>query len=458
MAKRSSAHHIRIAYIGGGSRGWAHKLMSDLALCPDLTGEVALYDIDRPMAQLNARWAQRVNDSPDSVSQWTYTVPHTLKEALTGADFVFVSIQPGPIEMMEHDLEIPKKYGILHPVGDTVGPAGLCRALRTVIDYEEIARAVERHCPRAWVVNFTNPMTVCTRTLYKVFPQIKAIGCCHEVFGTQDRLAGLLKEYHGVKATREQIRVNVLGVNHFTWIDKADYNDIDLLDLLRRKLKQDGEIRVISDAEIEKQGYFTSTRQVQYDLFRRYGVLAAAGDRHLSEFVPFYLRDEKTMHRWGVKLTPFSYRITRYTTAPDGFRKRLRDKTPFNLEQSNEEAVRQIKAILGMENFRSNVNLPNVGQIEGLPKDAVVETNAYFTNDSVKPEFSGQLPPAVEALVLRAVYSQEMIVEAGLKKDKDLAFQAFLNDPLMSLPTDRAWKMFNEMLRATKKCLPGWKV
>jgi alpha-galactosidase len=458
MKKNRNAQQIKIAYIGGGSRGWAHVLMNDITQCPHLTGEIALYDQNQEMARLNVKWGQRCNKSPQAKSTWKYTVPDTLKEAMTGAHFVMASIQPGPIEFMGHDLEIPRKYGILHPVGDTVGPAGLVRSLRTVIDYEEIAKAVERYCPKAWVINFTNPMTVCTRTLYKVFPAIKAFGCCHEVFGTQRLLAQLLEEFHGIKVTRDQVRINVLGVNHFTWVDKATYNDIDLMELVARKIAQPGTIRAIPREEIEKMDIFSNRKQITYDLYLRYGILPAAGDRHLSEFVPFYLKDEPTINRWGVKLTPYSYRSERYANAPKEFEKKLRDKKPFELWQSSEEGVREMLAILGYGDFRSNVNLPNVGQIEGLARDAVVETNAYFTRDSVKPEFSGRLPAGAEALVARTVSNQELIVEAGLQRDKKLAFQAILNDALNNLPTDKAWEMFSEMLRATKASLPGWKV
>ena len=449
---------IKIAYIGGGSRFWAHILMNDLAKCPLLTGEVALYDLNKEMARLNQQWGNRINQSPQARSQWKYTVPPTLPQALTGADFVIASIQPGPIEMMDHDLNIPRKYGIFHTVGDTIGPAGLCRALRAVGDYQEIALAVERFCPKAWVVNLTNPLTVCTRTLYKVFPQIKAIGCCHEVFSAQEFLAALLEEFHGIKASREEIRVNVLGVNHFTWIDRAFYTDIDLLKLVDKKMAQKGVVRKISEKEAAKIGYFGNRKQVTYDLYQRYGILPAAGDRHLVEFIPFYTKNEATLHRWGVNVTPYSYRRDRYKNAPIRSRQRLADPKPFELGESGEECVRQMLAILGLGDFRSNINLPNVGQVEGLPKDAVVETNAWFSYDSIKPEFAGRLPHAVEALVLRTVSNQELIIEAALTKNKKLAFQAFLNDPLMSLPTDRAWQMFNQMLNATRSCLKGWKI
>ncbi|MCA1810170.1 MAG: alpha-glucosidase/alpha-galactosidase, partial [Lentisphaerae bacterium] len=440
-------------------RGWAHKLMNDLTLCPHLTGEVRLFDIDRPMALLNARWGERVNAAPAAVSEWKFKAVKTLKEALTGADFVICSIQPGAIEMMGHDLNIPRKYGIVHPVGDTVGPAGMIRSLRSVGDYAVFAEAVERYCPAAWVINYTNPMTVCTRTLYKVFPGIKAFGCCHEVFSTQKWLGQLLEEYHGIKATRDEILVNVLGVNHFTWVDRARYLDIDLFPLVRRKMGEKGMVRKFRPEDLANQDQMKGRRQVVFDLFKRFSLIAAAGERHIVEFLPFYCKSEEVLNSWGVKLTPYEFRQRRYENAPREFRARLRDRKPFELEPSKEEGVRQMMALCGLGNLRTNVNLPNIGQIEGLPRDAVVETNSSFTYDNVAPEFAGQLPLPVETHVLRAVANQETIVHAGLTADRDLAFQAFLNDPLMTLQTDAAWRMFREMLQATKSALPkGWRI
>ena len=450
--------YIKIAYIGGGSRGWAHKIMSDLAGCPHLSGEIRLYDIDRPMALLNARWGKRLMDSPDAVSTWKHTVPSSLKQALTGADFVIASIQPGPIEMMGSDLNIPAKYGIIHPVGDTVGPAGLIRALRSVPDYVAIAQAVERYCPDAWVINYTNPMTVCTRTLYRAFPQIKAFGCCHEVFNTQASLIKLVREHYGVTPQRREIKLTALGVNHFAWATSAQYNGIDLIDLYARHWRQPGLIRPITPQEIAKQEIWDHHGQVTWDLFRRFGVMPTGGERHLVEFVPFYLKDEATLHSWGIILTPYSFRINRYIDRPKEFRARLADPAPLRIEASEEESVQQIMALLGMGELRTNVNLPNIGQVEGLPREAVLETYAYFSENRLAPEFSGRLPAGVEALVARIVSNQEMIVQAGMTCDRHLAFQAFLNDPLMSLTTTRAEKLFNEMLKATAAKLPGWKV
>ena len=255
--------------------------------------------------------------------------------------------------------------------------------------------------------------------------------------GTQQFLAGLVHEFYpNLSPRREEISITVLGVNHFTWITRARYNDIDCIDLVRRKIRQPGTIREIGGDELAKLSMWDNRKQVTYDLFARYGVLPAAGDRHLVEFVPFYLKDEATLGRWGVKVTPYSYRIEYYTGVPKQHEARLRDKKPFELWQSSEEGVKEILAILGMTGgFKSNVNLPNIGQVKGFPGRRRRDQRIF--HQGRRQARVRRLPAARgEAPISRTVSNQEMIVEAGLRRDKNLAFQAFLNDPLMS-PHDR---------------------
>ena len=220
---------LKIAYIGGGCRGWAWGLMSDLASAEDISGQVALYDIDFEAAKANEVIGNRYNDLPDCRSKWSYKAEQEIGDALTGADFVAISILPGTFKEMESDVHTPEKYGIWQPVGDTVGPGGVIRALRTVPMFETIAKAIRQFCPKAWVINYTNPMTVCMRTLYKVFPEIRAFGCCHEVFGTQKLLAAALEDILGIeKPSYKDVKVNVVGVNHFTWLTDSRYGNIPM--------------------------------------------------------------------------------------------------------------------------------------------------------------------------------------------------------------------------------------
>ena len=218
---------IKIAYIGGGSRGWAWGLMSDLAACGDISGDVYLYDIDFQAARCNEVIGNKYRDAEGAKSIWNYHAVETIEESLTGADFVIISILPGTFDEMESDVHTPEKYGIYQSVGDTTGPGGIIRAMRTIPMYEYIAEKIRENAPDAWVINYTNPMTLCVKTLYRVFPKIKAFGCCHEVFGTQKLLVKVVEEMlHVENVDRHEIKVNPVSVNHFTWLTSATYHNV----------------------------------------------------------------------------------------------------------------------------------------------------------------------------------------------------------------------------------------
>ena len=224
----TKASKIKIAYIGGGSHNWARIFMNDIAVDDSISGEVRLYDINFQAAKANEIIGNK------TTKRWEYKAVPAIEEALDEADFVFISILPGSFEQMKVDVHAPEKYGIYQSVGDTVGLGGVFRAWRTVPMIAKIAGKVAEICPDAWVVNFTNPMSVCIKTLYEVFPEIKAYGCCHEVFGTQKLLKAALEEKTGLENIKfRDIMVNVKGINHFTWIDKASYKGIDLIPIYR---------------------------------------------------------------------------------------------------------------------------------------------------------------------------------------------------------------------------------
>jgi len=449
---------LTVAYIGGGSRGWAWGFMKDLAMDEQMNGVVRLYDIDQDAAEKNKRIGDMISAHPDAKSHWRYEVSPTLKEALTGADFVVISILPGSFLEMRSDVHLPEAYGIWQPVGDTVGPGGLIRALRTVPMYVEIAKAIRDYAPGAWVINYTNPMTVCMRTLYKVYPGIKAFGCCHEVFGTQKLLAAMLEDLEGIQGVdRTEIKTGVTGINHFTWLYSASYQGTDLFPLYRRfadKYYETGFIKGKDDNWMNNS--FECSHRVKFDLFRRYGLIAAAGDRHLAEFMPpWYLKNPQTVRSWGFGLTTVDWReedLKRRLSRREAI---LNGIEPVRLDGSGEEGHLLIKALLGLGDMVSNVNIPNRGQVENLPLGAVVETNALFRRDEIAPVFAGTLPKGVDALVTRHVLNQEAIVVAGMDCDREAALNAFLHDPQLSAvnPEDGE-KMFAQMIENTKTFLP----
>ena len=146
LYKNQKAENVKIAYIGGGSRGWAWGLMTDLAQAEDMCGNVYLYDIDYEAAKANETIGNNIKECDECKSAWNYKAVETIDEALAGADFVVISILPGTFDEMESDVHAPEKYGIYQPVGDTTGPGGIIRALRTIPMIREIAKAVEGCC------------------------------------------------------------------------------------------------------------------------------------------------------------------------------------------------------------------------------------------------------------------------------------------------------------------------
>jgi alpha-galactosidase len=451
---------LKIAYIGGGSREWARKLMIDLARCPDLTGEVALYDIDMDSARLNEQLGNWIQGQAGVVSHWHYLAVPTLREALQNADFVIISIQPGPLELMAEEIALAEEYGLFFPVGDSTGAPGLNRGLRSASMYKDFAEALAAFCPNAWIINYTNPMSICTRTLTRVAPELKVFGCCHEVFSTQRMLARVAAQYLDIETPpRDKIQVNVLGINHFTWVDRANYQGHDLLDLLKHHISQPGTLRTYTQAEVEGwNNWFHSADQVKFTLFQRFGILAAAGDRHLVEFLPGFIRSPEVLFKWGLIRTPVSWRIERWAAAPQKTYDLMDGVTPLVVGSSGEEGVNMIRALLGLGDLVTNVNLENVGQISNLPLRAVVETNAYFSRDNLRPLWAGALPAGVAPLINQHIANQELIIEAALTGKKDLAFQAFFNDPTHHLPIDTAWEFFNRLLEVNRQYLPSMAV
>jgi len=455
-----SAVALKFAYLGGGSRAWARKLMMDLALCPELTGEIALYDIDVEAAHLNEQLGNWLQEQSGVVSRWRYRVASTLAEALHGADFVIISIQPGTLEVMAEEIAIAEQYGLYFPVGDTTGAPGLVRGLRSALIFAGFAEAIAEHCPQAWVINYTNPLSICTRTLTRVAPGLKVFGCCHEVFSTQRMLARIAGQCLEVEAPpRSEVQVNVLGINHFTWVDRATWQGYDLLELLRQQIARPGVLRAYTRQEVEGwNDWFHCEDQVKFTLFLRFGILAAAGDRHLVEFLPGFILSPEALFKWGIIRTPVSWRIQRWKSAPQATRDLMEGRTPLELEASGEEGVGMIKALLGLGDLVTNVNLENRGQVSNLVPGCVVETNAYFSRDQVRPLSAGALPPGLVPLIAQHSANQELIIEAALARGKEIAFQAIFNDPASPLPIDTAWEMFNHLLHAGRDYLPGWKL
>ncbi|MCL2051143.1 MAG: alpha-glucosidase/alpha-galactosidase [Lachnospiraceae bacterium] len=424
---------LNIAYIGGGSRQWAWTFMTDLALEADLGGTIRLYDIDTAAAKNNDLIGNRMSNLPSTKGKWFYDTYLSLEEAVTGADFVIISIMPGTFEHMYSDVHTPERLGIYQSVGDTTGPGGIIRSLRTIPAFVKFAAAIRDFAPEAWVINYTNPMSICLRTLYHVFPEIKAFGCCHEVFGMQNLLALMATRNLGIEVLRKEIKINVLGLNHFTWFDSAAFGLVDLMEMYRDFVDEFYETGFETDISKLPHRCFSSNNRVKFDLFRRYGLIAAAGDRHLAEFMPKdnYLKDPQSIEKWGFYLTSVNWRIEDLARRKAKSERLVSREEALDITPSGEEGVLLIKALCGLGDVKSNVNLPNTAnQIDNFPAETVVETNAIFSRNNIRPLNSGKLPETVFALTEPHIINQTEVLNAGLNFDREAVYRAFRRDPL----------------------------
>ena len=454
---KSSTKHLEIAYIGGGSRGWAWTFMTDLSLEKQLSGTIRLYDIDHKASKINEKIGNDLRSDKKCVSDFNYRSVNTLKQALTGADFVVISILPGTFDEMGSDVHTPEKYGIYQSVGDTAGPGGYIRSLRTIPMFIEIAEAIKKYSPEAWVINYTNPMSICVKTLYETFPQIKAFGCCHEVFNTQEVLASILSKQLGIKnISRSDLYTEVIGINHFTWFTKASYKDIDIFPIYAEYVNSHFEEGYEFTSNNWMNSVFSCAHRVKFDLFRKYHYIASAGDRHLAEFMPgdLYLKDPETVKKWKFTLTPISFRKQDLQERLARSERLYNNKEKIKLKSTGEEGVQLIKALCGLKNKISNVNLPNYAlQIANLPKDAIVETNALFTYDSVAPIYSGNMPEDIRQLTMPHINNHKLIYEACIEKDRKKVYKAFRNDPNINSRLDNRTirSLVDEMIDNTSK-------
>lgn len=434
----------RICFIGGGSYNWMPKLLTDLALTRDIEGSIVLHDISQPAMDEIQRFGRKTVSKGGA--NWDIETTTDLDRALDGAEFVVVTITTGGLDTMALDLDIPEKYGIYQSVGDTVGPGGLSRALRNVPVMAGIARAMQRNCPDAWMLNLTNPMTVLTRVVGMTAPRLKVVGLCHELMGVR---GGLIRMFGGTPADFEW---RVAGVNHLIWLLEMTIRGQDGLAMVREFVAA-GRPLPIPTARGAWHEPFTDRWKLKLELFQLYGALPAAGDRHLAEFFPYFLTDATGRGEdYGVLLTTIAHRRQQVATARAAVQAAIAEEVP-ELTRSHEATADIVSAVANGRSMRTIVNLPNTGQIDNLPRGAVVETLAELTPAGAFPLTVGALPPGVLSTLQPHVTNQEMIAVAALEGDRQLALQAMVNDPLVpSLQIARS--MLDELIEAHKEFLP----
>ncbi len=435
---------MKVAVIGGGSFVWT------LGLCNQfIRGErldnvtVTLMDVDPVGLDLVYRAADicnRKQGSPVRIDKTT-----DLARALDGADFVFVSIAVGGLDAMQHDLEIPEKYGIRHTVGDTVGPGGWCRAIRNIPVFHDIAARMKGLCPEAWFINVSNPLTPLTRVPQKCFG-IKTVGLCPGVEGQIDVLAKLA----GCTDYRELDYV-VTGVDHGSWLLRLFADGKDVL----ARLKELGYCRadgvLPTDVMTEDPLAETARTRAAFAVWREIGYLPSLADRHIVEFLPWFIARSAPELPYRIKRTSVAERRQWKIEKKRQFEAFLNsgdESLLASFGHGDDPVVAVIESLCGKRSFGYSVNYMNVGQIPGLPDGAVVETRARFDAAGVHP-FCSPMPDVLKILTWPTVMRQEAIVDIALSGTFDDLVAVVLTDPLCShMQIGQCREMMREMLRA----------
>lgn len=431
---------MKIAFIGGGSVQWTPKIVTDLALSETLAGaELVLHDIDAAALELLACACKRIVTQVGGSLQVRTTLDRA--DALRDADYVILCVAIGGLSAVRNDLEIPERYGIYQSVGDTVGPGGLARGLRHVPFAVQVAREMEQLCPAAWMLNLTNPMTTICRGMTRA-TSIRTIGLCHEVTGVSHHIASLF----GVPL--EAITLEVAGINHLPAILRFDVGGLDGLDILRAWLAEHGPFAQVGQLDLNSVfDVFIDRLAVKLALFEQIGVLFGAGDRHVAEFIPGFLTDASERgRRYGVLLTTVDQReeMARLRRAQV---ERFVGGQPEELQRSTEQLAPVVAALAGGPAGRFIVNVPNRGQIDNLPREAVVECIAEVSSLGVRPLSVGSLPHAAYAAIAPHIARQELVVEAALTKRRESALAALATDPLVHDPAT-VEPLLDELLEA----------
>ena len=435
----------KIAFIGAGSLGFTRGLVRDLLTFPLLEdATIALMDIDKE--RLN--FAKRAVEAIIARGNYPAKVQATLdrKTALKGADAVCCTILCGDVSVWCHDIEVPKKYGVDTNVGDTRGPSGIFRALRTIPTMVSICEDMERYCPDAILLNYTNPMAMLCRAMQRE-SSIRVSGLCHSVQGTAGMLA------HWIGAPMDEITYVCAGINHQAWYVEFKWNGKDAYPLIRKAVKR-------------KKIY--NVEQVRNEMFLALDYYVTESSGHNSEYNWWFrkrpdLIEKYCTHGTGWNPGEYAYILKEYRRRETSWKAEVEkwfdEGAPISLERGHEYATRIMNAYLGGEPFEFNGNVPNTGLITNLPPDCCVEVPVVANKRGFNAIHVGALPPQCAALNNLSVAIEEMAVEAALTGDPRLVYQAIAYDPLTAsvLSLAEIKKMVAEMFRKTRKYLPQFK-
>ena len=401
-----------VVIIGAGS-GFGRRLSLDILAHEALrTGSIALVDINAESARNVAEWVKalvRQLGAPVKV-RWSTD----RRKVLSGADYVVVAIAVGGRAYAGspyyEEVMIPSEYGVDQSVADTLGVGGVFRTLRTAPEMIRICQDMEQLCPKALLINYTNPMAMLCWAMNEA-TKIHTVGLCHSVQGTSEQLA------HYVGKPFEELRFWVAGINHMAWFLQFEWQGEDAYPLLR---------------EAGQKPDVFAQDPVRFEVFRQFGYFVTESSTHMSEYVPWFRKRPELYERFGLKKRQVAKDAagSRWDWQAPDFVAQMRGEKPIEVKASREYASGIINGIETGVPFRFNGNVTNEGIIPNLPPVCVVEVPCFADREGVHPCAVGELPTHLAALNASNVAVQDLAVQAVLDGDREKAIHACMLDPL----------------------------
>jgi len=435
----------KIAFIGAGSFGFTRGLVRDMLTFPAFADmEIALMDVDEKKLSYITTACEKIK----TAGQYPCTIKPTLNraEALEGADGVVITILCGGTDVWRHDIEIPKRYGVDINIGDTRGPSGIFRFLRTAPAIMEICRDIEKYCPDAFVLNYTNPMAMLCR-LMQGESKIQVTGLCHSVQHTAEMLA------KWINAPMNEITYTCAGINHTAFYTEFKWNGKDAYPLLRE---------AIQNPEIYNQEI------VRNEMFKMLEYYVTESSGHNSEYNAWFrkrpdLIEKYCTHGTGWNPGLHAYILNAYMKRNDTWEQEIQDwidDPETELTRGNEYAASIFNAVFGDNTpFQFNGNVRNFGSISNLPEGCCVEVPVVASKNALRTCTIGALPRHLALMAGISAQIEEMAVEASISGDRKLIEQAISFDPLTSaaLSLEEIKNMVDDMFTANRTYLPQFR-
>ena len=461
---------IKITMLGAGS-GFTPRLMNDVLRIPgDQGGTIALVDIDRErlatMTKLITHLAEQLGKK-----NWTVVGSPDRRKVMAGSDYIVNCIEVSGAACVRYDNDIPAQYGIDQCIGDTIGPGGLFKSMRTIPVFLQVLKDAEELCPDAIVLNYTNPMAMMCLAAGRT-SSMQVVGLCHSVQGTSHLLAGRA----GVPIA--EMDWECAGINHLAWFTKLEHKGRDLYPLLKRKAAADlarafKEGRPQKPKRISKHAWFAEEWHkdiVRKDMMLHFGAFITESSGHLSEYLPYYRKRKDLVQKYaregydgGTSFYADNWPTWR-KMADKQRAQMLAGKEAMEWERSWEYASWIIEAREKDSPFRIHGNVMNneqgAGQlISNLPADGCVEVACMIDRNGINPTRYGALPAQMAALCDSNMRMFDLGAQACIERSVEKAIYALMLDPLTSAVCSPAEikEMTLKMVKAEKKFLPGYK-